>query len=49
MGPGNAIAAALLAAGVTNIGGRTLQGIRKIRSLGARRRDAKRKPKGPAA
>jgi hypothetical protein len=46
MNPGSAIAAALLAAGITTVGGRTLQGVRKFRSKGAaRRRDAKRKLK----
>jgi hypothetical protein len=49
MGPGSAIAAALLAAGVTTVGGRTLQGVKKARSRnGAKRRDPKRKMKETA-
>lgn len=48
MGPGNAIAAALLAAGVTTVGGRTLQGVKRFRTRnGAKRRDPKRKSKEP--
>ena len=46
MGPGNAIAAALLAAGVTTIGGRTIQGVKRFRNRnGGKRRDPKRKMK----
>jgi hypothetical protein len=46
MGPGCAIAAALLAAGVTTVGGRTLQGVKRFRNRnGAKRRDPKRKLK----
>jgi hypothetical protein len=46
MSPGSAIAAALLAAGVTTVGGHTLHEARKFRSSGAaKRRDAKRKLK----
>ena len=49
MNPGSAIAAALLAAGLTRVGGHTLQGIRKFRSSGAaKRRGVKRKLKEPA-
>ena len=49
MGPGSAIAAALLAAGVTNVGGRTLQHIKRLRPRnGAKRRDAKRRSKASA-
>ena len=47
MGPGSAIAAALLAAGVTHVGGRTLPGVKKPRARGGKRRDAKpRRSKG---
>jgi hypothetical protein len=51
MGPGSAIAAALLAAGVTNVGGRTLQqiNIKRVRPRnGAKRRNAKRRLKASA-
>ena len=49
MGPASAIAAVLLAAGVTTAGGRSLQGVKKSRGRGvAKRREAKRKLKGTA-
>lgn len=46
MGPGSAIAAVLPAAGVTTVGGRTLQGVKRLRARnGSKRRDTKRKVK----